>query len=150
MMSERSNVEAAYARTLLPLARMWRQSADRALSGFGLSASGGWAIVQVGRLGDDVRQTDLAAELDVSAASLVRVVDQLVAAELVDRQRDDVDARVSRVRLTERGRALVAKIEAAFEALRREMLADVADADLATALRVAEQLEARFTRKRNR
>ncbi|GHH07992.1 hypothetical protein GCM10008023_02690 [Sphingomonas glacialis] len=97
-----------------------------------------------------MRQTDLAAELDVSAASLVRVVDQLVAAELVDRQRDDVDARVSRVRLTERGRALVAKIEAAFEALRREMLADVADADLATALRVAEQLEARFTRKRNR
>ena len=150
MMSERSNVEAAYARTLLPLARMWRQSADRALSGFGLSASGGWTIVQVGRLGDDVRQTDLASELDVSAASLVRVVDQLVAAELVDRQRDDVDARVSRVRLTERGRALVAKIEAAFEALRREMLADGADADLATALRVAEQLEARFTRKRNR
>ncbi|MEG3175078.1 MarR family transcriptional regulator [Sphingomonas sp. RB3P16] len=150
MTSERSQAESAYARTLLPLARMWRHVADRALSEFGLSASGGWALVQVGRLGDDVRQTDLAAELDVSAASLVRVVDQLVAAQLVDRQRDEVDARVSRVRLTERGHALVEKIEAAFEALRHETLADIADDDLATALRVAEQLESRFSRRRPR
>jgi MarR family transcriptional regulator for hemolysin len=150
MMLKRSDAESAYARTLLPLARMWRQAADRALSGMGLSASGGWTIIQVGRLGDDVRQTDLAAELDVSAASLVRVLDQLVAAELVDRQRDPVDARVSRVRLTERGRTFVERIEAAFQALRHETLVEISDADLATALRVAEQLEATFTRKRGR
>lgn len=150
MMFKRSDAESAYARTLLPLARMWRQAADRALSGMGLSASGGWAIIQVGRLGDDVRQTDLAAELDVSAASLVRVLDQLVAAELVDRQRDPVDARVSRVRLTERGRMLTEKIETAFQALRHETLVEISDEDLATALRVAEQLEATFTRKRGR
>lgn len=150
MTIKRSSIEAAYARTLLPLARMWRQAADRALSGMGLSASGGWAIVQVGRMGDDVRQTDLATALDVSAASLVRVLDLLVAAKLVERRADPVDGRVSRVQLTARGRTLVAKIEQAFEALRRELLADVPDADLATALRVAEQLEDRFTRRRGR
>ena len=150
MMLERSDAESAYARTLLPLARMWRQAADRALSGMGLSASGGWAIIQVGRMGDDIRQTDLAARLDVSPASLVRVLDQLVSAGLVDRQRDPVDARVSRVRLTERGRTLGERIETVFEALRREALAGVSDIDLATALRVAEQVEAGIARKRGR
>lgn len=150
MMSKRSLAESAYARTLLPLARLWRQAADRALSGMGLSASGGWAIVQIGRMGDDVRQTDLAAELDVSAASLVRILDQLATAELVDRQRDPVDARVSRITLTERGQVLVAKIEDLFEGLRHETLAEISDQDLATALRVAEQLEARFTKRRSR
>jgi MarR family transcriptional regulator for hemolysin len=150
MTSERSSLESAYARTLLPLARLWRQGADRALSGMGLSASGGWAIVQVGRLGDDVRQTDLAVELDVTAASLVRVLDQLAAAKLVERRPDPVDGRVSRVRLTEHGHARVAEIEETFEGLRRDLLSDVSDSDLATALRVAEQLEARFTRRRGR
>lgn len=150
MTAERSLREFAYARTLLPLARMWRQGADRALSGMGLSASGGWAIVQVGRMGDDVRQTDLAVELDVTAASLVRVLDQLVAAKLVERRSDPVDGRVSRVRLTDHGHTLLAEIEDTFEGLRREVMRDVSDQDLTTALRVAEQLEARFTRRRGR
>lgn len=150
MTFERSAVESAYARTLLPLARLWRQAADRALSGLGLSASSGWAIVQVGRMSNDVRQTDLATELDVSAASLVRVLDHLSAAGLVERHSDPVDGRVSRVRLTDRGRTLVDQIERTFEALRREMLEGVRDDELAIAVRVAEQIEDRFTRRRAR
>jgi MarR family transcriptional regulator for hemolysin len=97
-------LESSYARTLLPLARMWRQAADRALSGMGLSASIGWALIQVGRLGNDARQTDLANELDVTQASLVRSLDQMVKGGLVERHRDTDDARVSRIRLTPHGR----------------------------------------------
>ncbi|QJU57732.1 winged helix-turn-helix transcriptional regulator [Sphingomonas sp. AP4-R1] len=147
-MSERYQLEAAYARTLLPLSRKWRQFADRAMSDMGVSAAGGWALVQVGRLGDDVRQSDLAAHLDITGPSLVRVVDQLVDAGLVERRRDPVDARVSRVGFTESGRALATRIESAFGELRREILADVTDTDLATALRVAEHLEACFAQPR--
>lgn len=143
-------MELAFARTLLPLARMWRQAADRALSGIGVSAATGWALVQVGRLGDDVRQTDLARELDVTGASLVRLLDQMVVSGLVERHRDAVDARVSRVRLSEHGRTLVTRIETAFAALRADMLSGESDADLTTALAVAERLEARFARTRAR
>jgi MarR family transcriptional regulator for hemolysin len=150
MTSPRATLESAYARTLLPLARMWRQAADRALSDMSVSASVGWALVQVGRLGDDVRQTDLANELDVTGASLVRSIDQMVAADLVERRRDPADARVSRIRLTAHGRALVTTIEAKFGKLRHAMLEDVPDEDLATALRVAEQLGARFMADRAR
>ncbi|MES2421174.1 MAG: MarR family transcriptional regulator [Pseudomonadota bacterium] len=150
MTSPRAVLESAYARTLLPLAKMWRQAADRALRDMNVSASTGWALVQVGRLGDDVRQTDLASQLDVTQASLVRSIDQMTAAGLVERRRDPADARVSRIRLTAHGRALVTTIEAKFATLRAAMLDDVSDADLATALRVAERLGARFTADRAR
>jgi MarR family transcriptional regulator for hemolysin len=143
-------LESSYARTLLPLARMWRQAADRALSGMGLSASIGWALIQVGRLGDDARQTDLANELDVTQASLVRSLDQMVKGGLVERHRDTDDARVSRIRLTPHGRTLVATIEATLETLRRTMLDGVSDDDLATALRVAEKVGTRFQQDRAR
>ena len=150
MTSARAVLESAYARTLLPLAKMWRQAADRALRDMNVSASTGWALVQVGRLGDDVRQTDLAHQLDVTQASLVRSIDQMTAAGLVERRRDPADARVSRIRLTEHGRALVTTIEAKFASLRAAMLDDVSDDDLATALRVAERLGARFMADRAR
>ncbi len=150
MTSPRAVLESAYARTLLPLAKMWRQAADRALRDMSVSASTGWALVQVGRLGDDVRQTDLAQQLDVTQASLVRSIDQMTAAGLVERRRDPADARVSRIRLTEHGRALVTTIEAKFASLRAAMLDDVSDDDLATALRVAERLGARFMADRAR
>jgi MarR family transcriptional regulator for hemolysin len=150
MTLSRPALESSYARTLLPLARMWRQAADRALSDMELSASTGWALVQVGRFGDDVRQTDLANELDVTAASLVRSIDQMEAAGLVERHRDPQDARVSRIRLTERGRTLVTTIETKFGILRQAMLDDVSDEDLAAALRVAERLGARFMADRRR
>ena len=150
MTSSRARLEASYARTLLPLAKLWRQAADRALSDMCVSASTGWALVQVGRLGDDVRQTDLASELDVTQASLVRSIDQMTAAGLVDRHRDPVDARVSRIRLTDRGRTLVTTIETKFATLRRAMLDGVSDDDLATALHVAERLGARFQADRGR
>lgn len=150
MTSPRARLESSYARTLLPLARLWRQAADRALRDMELSASIGWALIQVGRLGDDVRQTDLASELDVTAASLVRSIDQMTAANLVERHRDPDDARVSRIRLTDHGRALVTTIEAKLATLRHTMLDGVSDADLATALRVAEQLGARFVADRGR
>ncbi|MES3100347.1 MarR family winged helix-turn-helix transcriptional regulator [Sphingomonas faeni] len=150
MTSPRAILESAYARTLLPLAKMWRQAADRALRDMNVSASTGWALIQVGRLGDDVRQTDLAAQLDVTQASLVRSIDQMTAAGLVERRRDPADARVSRIRLTDHGRALVTTIEAKFATLRAAMLDGVSNDDLATALRVAERLGARFIADRGR
>jgi MarR family transcriptional regulator for hemolysin len=150
MTSPRAVLESSYARTLLPLARSWRQAADHALRDMGVSASTGWALVQVGRLGNDVRQIDLACELDVTQASLVRSIDQMTAAGLVERHRDPADARVSRIRLTPHGRKLVTTIEAKFAALRHAMLEGVPDDDLATALCVAERLGARFVADRGR
>ena len=149
MTGSRKTLEASYARTLLPLARTWRQAADRALASMGLSASSGWALIQVGRLGDDVRQIDLAHELDISGASMVRLIDQMVGAGLVDRRADEADRRVSRVCLTKRGAALTSTIEATLGDMRHDLLAGLSDAELAGALAVALHVEATFTRMRS-
>jgi MarR family transcriptional regulator for hemolysin len=149
MTSKRYQLESRYARTILPLARQWRRAADHALSEAGVSAASGWAIVQLGRLGDGARQTDLARELEVTGASLVRVVDQLVAAALVDRHPDPVDGRVTRVSLTERGLEMVAIIENVLAGLRQDMLMGISDKELAIALDVAERLAVSFSQTRS-
>ena len=82
MKSDRYRLEASFGRRILPLSRRWRAAADRALAGCGVSNAAGWALLHVGRLGDDVRQGELVAELDMQGASVVRVLDQLAAAAL--------------------------------------------------------------------
>lgn len=150
MKQTRPALEAAYARTLLPLARNWRQAADRALANLDVSAACGWALIQVDRLGDDVRQTDLARELDITQPSLVRLIDQLAVAAMVERRVDSADGRVSRIRLTERGRTQASVIENALAGVRSELLAGLSDTDLAAALTVARHVETAIGRPRPR
>ena len=145
-MTIRLNLEADYARTLLPLGRNWRQAADRALATLDVSAACGWALIQVGRLGDNVRQTDLAQELDMTSPSLVRLLDQLATAGMIRRVADTTDRRVSRVNLTAPGHVLLQTIEGVLANLRRDILAGLSDADLASALAVARHVEKTFTR----
>lgn len=146
LMERRLSLEASYVRTLLPLGRGWRQAADRALANLDVSASCGWALVQVGRLGDNVRQTDLAAELDITGPSLVRLVDQLAVAGKIERVPDASDRRVSRIRLTASGRAMLVAIEAVLADLRHEILAGLSDTALQAALDVARHIEKHVAR----
>ena len=144
MNSDRSLAEAEFARVLLPLARRWRTVADRAVAGLGLSNATGWLLLHVGRLGDAVRQTELAAALDIQGASLVRLVDQLEQAGLVERVRDALDRRANRVALTDAGRAMVGEIEGALGAIRQAMFDGIADEQLAIANDVLSLLDRRI------
>jgi MarR family transcriptional regulator for hemolysin len=149
MKQDRDSLEVSYARTVLPLARKWRAAADRALAGNDMSAAVGWVLIQVGRLGDDVRQIDLASELDISGASLARSVDRLVAAGLVERHADPEDGRVNRIRLTEKGATRLETIEAALAEVRRGLLAGLSDSDLARAMQVSRYVASAFDRSDN-
>jgi len=135
--SERNLLEVELTRGMMPLARNWRHALDHQLMGLGLSSATGWALLLIDELGDEVRQTDLAGALDINSASLVRVVDMLVAVGYVDRRFDAIDRRVRRVRLLAKGREATRKVAAAVAALRKETLANLDDADLAIAVRVA-------------
>lgn len=141
MIMDRADIEIRFARRLLPLSRRWRAGVDQALSGFGLSSANGWALLHVSRLGDNVPQGDLVAELDVQGASVVRLIDQLEGAGLLTRSVDERDRRVNRLRLTPAGHALVGRIEEALLDVRGELMAGIGDADLATANAVMEQID---------
>ena len=109
-----------------------------------------FAVLNAISLADGASQQEIGGRMGLDPSGLVGAIDELERMGLVERRRDPADARVSRIRLTAHGRTLVTTIEAKFGTLRHEMLDGVSDDDLAVALRVAEQLAARFAADRAR
>jgi MarR family transcriptional regulator for hemolysin len=122
------------------LARRYRAHANATLRSLGVSDATALPVLFLSRLGDGVRQKDLAEEVGVEGPSLVRLLDQLQGAGFVTREEDPEDRRAKRLRLTESGRALAEKAEAALDAMRETLLRDVADEDLAVAAKVFTRL----------
>jgi MarR family transcriptional regulator for hemolysin len=116
MVSSRTSFEAQVAGRLLPLARVWRKLADEALEGQGLSAATAWVLTHLGRIGPDVRLTDLAEATEIAAPSLVA--------------------------LTERARPIVAESERTLAALRHRILSDFDDDTLAATAAVLDRMSA--------
>lgn len=85
----------------------------RVIEETGLSMTQCKALLELGGLGGDERAwqvSDLAELFGVSVPSMSRAVDALVKAKLATRVEDPDDRRVRRVKITARGKELVAKI----------------------------------------
>src|SRR5690242_4367545 len=85
----------------------------RVIEETGLSITQCKALLELGGLGGDERAwqvSDLAERFGVSVPSMSRAVDALVKAKLANRVEDPDDRRVRRVKITAKGRELVAKI----------------------------------------
>ncbi|WNO54034.1 MarR family winged helix-turn-helix transcriptional regulator [Stakelama saccharophila] len=140
MNGRRHQMEADYVRRLLPSGRSWRRAADHALTACGLSSAAAWPVLYLGRLGDGIRQTMLAQALEVENASLVRQLNLLAEAGLIDRRADPSDRRANLLYLTPQGRAMAEQIEHIVGDVRTRALARVSDEALATALAVIDQV----------
>lgn len=138
------------ATQLSPVARAWRQHADRILGSLGISNSAGWALVHLERLGQGARQGELARAIGITEASLVRTVQQLEREGLVERIADEDDRRANRLHLTGEGRGLARKAEKRLIELRLDLLDGVSDADLDVAVRVLAVISARAADMRGR
>jgi len=137
----RTHTEQALIMTINRLSRSYRRAVNRALAVPGLSDSQALPVLFLSRLGDGVRQGVLAEELGIEGPSLVRQLDQLQAAGLVERRDDPQDRRAKNLHLTEAGHRFAARIEAMFNELRGELLTGISDQDLATCLRVLHSFE---------
>jgi DNA-binding MarR family transcriptional regulator len=67
---------------------------------------GQWAVLLFLWARDGMSQAELAREVAIEPPTMVRTIDRLVRDGLVTRVPDPADARLSRINLTERGRAL--------------------------------------------
>ena len=141
-MTDRSPDERAFTARLLRLARIYRRETDKALAAHGISDARALPVLHIARLGDGVRQGVLAEDLGVEGPSLVRILDQLCAAGLVERRDDPNDRRAKTLHLSDEGRAMAALVEVRLDALRSSLLAEVADADLTATLRALTRFEA--------
>ncbi|WP_150290182.1 MarR family winged helix-turn-helix transcriptional regulator [Sphingobium estronivorans] len=143
-----SELKRALAHKMPQVARQWRQLADLALAEFGVSNSAGWCLIYLDRLGPDARQADLAEELGIAQPSLVRTLDQLQAAGLVERVPNPDDRRSNRVAFTPEGQDMVGQIEARLDNLRAELLEGVPDAAIEIAVNLLSLLEKRMAERR--
>ncbi len=141
-------LQAAFSVGLIPLSRVWRRRIDERLAGFGLSEATAGALVQISRTGGGARQGAIADVLGIVGPSVVRLLDQLCAAGLVERRDEPGDRRAKTIYLTQAGEALAARLETVLTELRTDFLASVTAEDLAACARVfravGETLDCRF------
>ncbi|MEE3624235.1 MarR family transcriptional regulator [Nitrospirillum sp. BR 11752] len=131
----------AFGLTLCYLARFWRREADATLKAYGQSEATTLPLVVLARLGDGIRQGQLADHVGVEGPSLVRLVDMLERDGLLERRTDPRDRRVKTLHLTAEGRALAVRLDDVLDGMRRRLLAEVTPEQLETALTVFAAVE---------
>jgi MarR family transcriptional regulator for hemolysin len=131
-----------YTTALLKLARTYRRAVNKRLEEHGISDARALPVLQVARAGGGMRQGALAEELGIEGPSLVRLLDQICAAGLIERREDPRDRRAKTLHPTDAGLVLAATLEEFLHDLRAQLMAGVSDEDLAAALRVFDALDA--------
>jgi MarR family transcriptional regulator for hemolysin len=129
-------------RDLLLAGRQWRKMARRAAARHGVTEAAASPLLWIDKLGENVRQTALADAVGIEGASLVRLLDDLVAAGLVRREPDPTDRRANNVFLTEAGRRAVRAIETDLSELRRAVFSGVSAGEMTAARRVLDAIGA--------
>ena len=123
------------------ISRRLRQAVDAELRAFGLTEATWRPLAYVGRLGDGVRQKELAAALGIEGPSLVRLLDGLERRGLIERRENDADRRARGIHLTPAGRELEKRVARTSAAIQRRLLASTAPADLEACERLFRTIE---------
>ncbi|MBD9527124.1 MULTISPECIES: MarR family winged helix-turn-helix transcriptional regulator [Paracoccus] len=126
------------------LARRWRRAIDLRLAAAGLSDASWVPLVHLRETGGGISQKELAALVGVDGSSLVRVLDFLCREGLVERRPDASDGRAKLIHLTPAGEARVTEIRRELGRAEDELLADLADTDIAAMLGHFDRIEARM------
>lgn len=103
--------------TMARLVAHLSRRADRAVrDAEGITLSEMTLMGQVRALGGAARMVDLAGRLQLTRAGITKIVDSLEARACLRREPDPADRRVVMARITEEGKAVLGRAEAAFEA----------------------------------
>jgi MarR family transcriptional regulator for hemolysin len=139
-MASRSQAgRAAFGALLSRAYRQWRRAADLRLQPFDLTEATWLPLIRIARAPKPPRQKDLAAALFVDNSSVVRLLDNLEAAGLVERKEGE-DRRAKIIVLTARGRAIADKVETVAGKVRVDALAGLSDKDIEAAIRVLDHV----------
>src|SRR5436190_16140542 len=99
---------AAFGARLSRAYRTWRRAADLRLQPFDLTEATWLPLVHIARAAEPPRQKDLAASMFVDNSSVVRLLDNLEKAGLIQRK-EGADRRAKIILLTPRGRTIADK-----------------------------------------
>lgn len=112
-------------RQIAVVARLWRGELDRRLQSHNLSQARYVLLTLLAEQPGPLAQNDLAERAGISGPTLVRQLDQLENAGLVERRDAPEDRRVKHVRITDEGRAAHCSASHIAKALRQELTAEI-------------------------
>ncbi|MBY0320239.1 MAG: MarR family transcriptional regulator [Reyranella sp.] len=131
----RSSNRDSFGSLLSRAAREWRRAADLSLRPFGLTEATWLPLVHIARASAPPRQKDLAASMSLDGSSVVRLLDNLEKAGLIQRKEGE-DRRAKIITLTPRGKAIADKVETVARRIRSDALSGLSDRDIETTVRV--------------
>jgi len=106
---------------LVDITRMMRHAFQQRMEGSDVTLAQARLLVYVSRR-EGLRQIELAELLEVQPMTLARLIDQLVAAGLVQRRPDPEDRRAYRIHLTSAAKPHLAAIEQVMASIRAEAM----------------------------
>lgn len=130
--SDESELRAHFGRLVANTARQWRRAVDIRLRPFGLTEATWLPLVHLARAEKPMRQTDLAALISLDNSSVVRLLDALQNAGLIERREEPSDRRVKTIHLTAAAHSVIEQVEEVSHNIRNETLAGISEAELKT------------------
>ena len=140
------DARARLAPLIAHVAREWRRAVDGRVQAYGLTEATWLPLLRIARSETPMRQNELAASLSLDGSSVVRLLDALEDAGLIERCEDRADRRAKSLVLTPRGRRTVDQVERVSLEIRNAVLGEVSDEDLGRALRLLETVRDRLLR----
>ncbi|MGZ6507236.1 MAG: MarR family winged helix-turn-helix transcriptional regulator, partial [Tumebacillaceae bacterium] len=105
-------------------------NSERLAGGFGLSQQQWGLLVALARAGDSgMSMSQLGNNLLVTKANMTGMIDRLEREEYVVRKHHNLDRRVIRLELTEKGKSFIKEIEGPRDHFTAEMFSEFSDAD---------------------
>lgn len=134
----------AFSRELVVTARRWRTRLNERLKSVGLTEARWAALYWLWQSPEELSQTALADRAGVESPALVRTLDLLCEAGLVERRTCQHDRRAKVVVLTPAAMPLIRQLDNVAAELRAELMDDLTCEELEMALRVMHKLRARL------
>ena len=125
------------------LNRQWRRVVDRRLRPWGLTEATWLPLMHLERATEPMRQKDLAASLGLDSSSVVRLLDGLEAAGLIERA-GHVDRRAKTIDITPKGQETVRHVKQLLQHDRAQLFSEIAEEELHAAFGVMQRLGERL------
>jgi MarR family transcriptional regulator, transcriptional regulator for hemolysin len=125
-----------FASLIARAGRQWRRAVDRRLQPFGLTEATWLPLIYIARAPAPVRQKNLAASLVLDGSSVVRLLDALEAAGLIERREESADRRAKTITVTGRGLSIIDQVEAVSRDVRTATLVGLSHDEIEIATRV--------------
>ena len=138
MKKPQQQLRDGFASLIARAGRQWRRAVDRRLHPFGQTEATWLPLIHLARAPVPMRQKDLAASLVLDGSSIVRLLDALETASLIERREEDTDRRAKTVSLTTRGLTIIDQVEAASREVRNATLVGLSADEIEIASRVLE------------